>query len=311
MDGEAATLGDSANGFEQVFVAARARLHVDDYVRRNNLRDAFFHGVAGGVGLLQAGGARDADGDVHEIALAGAADPHTFADCKTPSVSSTAEVMCSRRPLRRDIEQRVHRAFAEPRADPDDHASDGQGRDGVQHAQPRDPELMPIHAPVMPRITTNVLQTSVEKCSASASSASLGYFCATRFRAARADKINSHADGENEDRLEARADVHRVEQQPLKGFPDDVQGGEKQQAGLDECGETFHFAVAIEMFGIGGLIRDAHGKIGDDGRDEIQDRMQRFGKNAQAAGDAPRGRPSGETSRTAEPTEASAARRFS
>ena len=45
------------------------------------------------------------------------------------------------------------------------------------------PSLLPSHAALMPMITTNVLHTSVEKCSASASSASLGYFLAMRLNA--------------------------------------------------------------------------------------------------------------------------------
>ena len=146
------------------------------------------------------------------------------------------------------------------------------------------PKRAPSHAPVMPRMTTNVLHTSVEKCSASASRASLGYFCGHAIQSARADEINSHAQRENQDRQQAGANVHGVEEQPLKRFPDDVHGGEQQQAGFDERGKTFHFPVAVEMIRVGGFVRNAHRKIGDDRGHQIQDGMQRFGQNAQAAG---------------------------
>src|SRR5271163_124674 len=39
------------------------------------------------------------------------------------------------------------------------------------------------------------------------------------------------------------------------------------------------------MLRVSGLIRNDHGEIGDDGGDEIENRMQRFGQNSQAAGD--------------------------
>src|SRR3984957_8989876 len=73
VDSEAAALRDGANSFKGMLILPGARLHVDQYVRRNNLADTFFHPFAGGVGLLQTGGARNAYGGIHEIALAGAA----------------------------------------------------------------------------------------------------------------------------------------------------------------------------------------------------------------------------------------------
>jgi hypothetical protein len=69
-----------------------------------------------------------------------------------------------------------------------------------------------------------------------------------------------------------------------KGFPDDVERGEKQQAGLDKCRKILDFAVAIEVIRICRLVSHPHGKIGDDGGDKIEYRMQRFGENSQAPG---------------------------
>lgn len=73
MNGESAALRDSANRIEKIFAGTRARFHVDNHIGRNNFRNAAFDAVAGGVGLFEAGSARDADGDVNEVALAGAA----------------------------------------------------------------------------------------------------------------------------------------------------------------------------------------------------------------------------------------------
>ena len=111
-----------------------------------------------------------------------------------------------------------------------------------------------------------------------------GIFLRHTIQTARTDEINAHAQPENQDRLQAGTYMRAVEEQPLERFPDNVHGGEQQQRGLDECGETFHFSVAVKMIRIGGLVCDAHRKISDDRGYKIQDGMQRFGQHAQAAG---------------------------
>ncbi len=42
-----------------------------------------------------------------------------------------------------------------------------------------------------------------------------------------------------------------VEEQALDCFPNDVDGGEKQQGGFDEGRETFDLAVAVKMVRVG------------------------------------------------------------
>ena len=135
----------------------------------------------------------------------------------------------------------------------------------------------------MPRITTNVLHTSVEKCSASASSASLGYFFATRLRERARTKSTPMHRARISNRREAWANLHAVEEQALKRFPDDVERGEEQQTGLDKRGKAFHLVVAVRVLCVGGLFRDANRKVRDDRGDQVQNRVQRFGENAQAA----------------------------
>ena len=112
-----------------------------------------------------------------------------------------------------------------------------------------------------------------------------GIFFGDAAESARADEIDRHRQQQNQDRGEAGMNLRGAEEQPLKRFPDDVERGEKQQSRFDERGKALDFSVAVEMLRVGGLIRHAHGKIGDDRRDEIEDGMQRFGKNSQAARD--------------------------
>jgi hypothetical protein len=73
VDGKAEAEGDSAYGFEEMLVARGAGFRVDEHVGGNNLRDALFDAVGEFVNLLEIGGAGDADGGIHEIAIAGAA----------------------------------------------------------------------------------------------------------------------------------------------------------------------------------------------------------------------------------------------
>src|SRR5277367_503580 len=79
VNGEATALGHGANRFEQVFVGFGARLDVDHDVGGNHPLDGVLDGLAGGMGLFQAGGARDAHGDVDKITLAGFAHADPFA----------------------------------------------------------------------------------------------------------------------------------------------------------------------------------------------------------------------------------------
>ena len=68
-----------------------------------------------------------------------------------------------------------------------------------------------------------------------------------------------HAEREEQDACKLGRMCAVVEKQPLERFPDDVHGGEQEQRGFNECGETFHFSMAVEMIRVGGLICHAHG----------------------------------------------------
>ena len=78
MNGQAATLSDRANGFKGMLVLPGARFDVHHHVGGDNLADALFYRFAGGVGLLEACSARNADGCIHKIALACPAHANAF-----------------------------------------------------------------------------------------------------------------------------------------------------------------------------------------------------------------------------------------
>ena len=46
------------------------------------------------------------------------------------------------------------------------------------------------------------------------------------------------------------------EKQPLHGFVNDPDAGQKQESGFDESGEVLHFTVAVLVIGVGRFIRE-------------------------------------------------------
>src|SRR5580700_7983160 len=93
----------------------------------------------------------------------------------------------------------------------------------------------------------------------------------------RSCQIDSQRHKQHQDCGDARLNVYVVEEQPVKRFVNDVERGKEQERGLNECGEIFKLAVAVGMPFIRWLIRDAHGKKGDDSREQVQAGVQGLG----------------------------------
>ncbi len=98
----------------------------------------------------------------------------------------------------------------------------------------------------------------------------------------RAKQIHQHGDGESADGEPARLDLHGVKEEPLDRLPDDVEGGDHQQARFDKRRKTFDFAVAVRVAGVGREIGDANGQIGENRSDEVEAGMHRLGEHAEA-----------------------------
>ncbi len=106
-------------------------------------------------------------------------------------------------------------------------------------------------------MTTIVLQTSVEKCSASASSASLGNFFTTFERARARRHVDHQGERQHDHSGDAGLDMHGAEEKPLKRFENNVESGDQEKRGLDERREIFEFAVTVGMALVGRLIGNA------------------------------------------------------
>src|ERR1700735_2621767 len=198
---------------------------MDDHVRRDNLLDGIFDSFAGGVGLFKAGGSWDADGDIHEIALAGFSDADAFA-----LQDAFGFVHCGFEAFakagRGHIEQRVRSAFTQARTDPDNHSRYGESRNsvelakqryGVTYAEPSAGNSQNYNERA-PNIGGEMERIGFESLA--------GIFESDAIQPARAKEINSHAAQQDNDSGEPRANAFGVKEETLKGFPDDVNRGE-------------------------------------------------------------------------------------
>ena len=86
----------------------------------------------------------------------------------------------------------------------------------------------------------------------------------------RADQVNAHRQAQNQHGQRARLQVHLLEQEAHERLEDDVHRSREKQPRFDEGGEIFKFSVAVGVPGIRGLVRHAHGKPRQDGRDQVQ-----------------------------------------
>ena len=86
----------------------------------------------------------------------------------------------------------------------------------------------------------------------------------------RPQQINSQRDAQNADRQQAGPNCDLAKEQPLHSFPDDVRGGENEQARFEKRREILDLAVTVSMVGIGRAVGNSNGEIRNDRRDQIQ-----------------------------------------
>ena len=285
-------LGDGANGFEEVFVVGGARFGVYDDISGNDLADALLDGVGERVDTLEIGGARDGDGGVHKVAIAGAPDAHALhAKHAVHPADGIGDFVLQA--FGSGVEKSVERAAAELRAEPENHARDRERGEGVRVRQPG--KIPGIARPNKrhakndddraPDIGGEMESVGFQRFA----DVLLRYFV----EGTGAREVNGQGGAENQDGGETGLNVDGMKEQAIERFVDDVKGGDDEQAGFQEGGEVFKFAVTVRMARVGRLVGDTDGKKGNDGGDEVQTGMEGFGENAKAARCATRGRSSG------------------
>jgi len=284
VDAQTAALGESADGLEDVLAERSARLDVDDDVGGNDFADAPLDLFAGGVGLLEAGAARDGDGDIDKIALAGAAGANALGFENAGSLAdrlgnAVAEAAGG------GVQKSVEGAPAEAGAEPKNDAGDDESGERVERAEPGNAETHAEPSAGDAEDDDKGAPNVGGKMEGVGFEGVAGIFGGDAAEGTGAKEINAHGEAEDEDGRQTGTDMNGVEEEALEGFPNDVESGDEEETGLNKGGEIFDLAVAIKMLGIGGLIGNANGKIGDDGGDAIEDGMQGFGEDTQAAGD--------------------------
>lgn len=100
---------------------------------------------------------------------------------------------------------------------------------------------------------------------------------------ARAAVVENDRHGHHEHGPYVRLNLHGMEEEALDRLIDDPYAGGKEQAGFDEGGDVLDLAVAVLVLRVGGQVTDAHREEGDDRGHQIERRVQRLGKDAEAA----------------------------
>ena len=97
---------------------------------------------------------------------------------------------------------------------------------------------------------------------------------------AGAPPVDGHRDQHHGESPDRRLDFNVAEEQAHDRFVDHPDAGQQKQAGFDEGGEVLDLAVAILVVGVGGLVGDSHGEIGEQGRDQIERGVCGFGEDS-------------------------------
>ncbi len=72
--------------------------------------------------------------------------------------------------------------------------------------------------------------------------------------------------------------------EPAHRFIGDARGQNEQQGGFGERGHALDLAVTVLMLGIGRLAGDTHGRIGEHGRSEVEERVAGLRQDRERAG---------------------------
>jgi hypothetical protein len=283
VNSQAKTQRDGADGFEQVLIARGARFGVDDNVRGNNLRDALFDFVGEGVDLLEIGGAGDADGGIDKIAVAGAAQAHTFNAENAVNISDLRNELFLQ-PRGGGVEKGIQRSAAELRTDPEDHTGDSKARERVGVSQLGNvPDVACPDQPDAEDDDNRAPYISREmQCVGFEGFARVAL--GDDIERAGPGHINREGHEQDQDGSDARLNMDGMEKKAMEGFVDDVNRREDEQAGFDKCGEILKLAVAVGVALVSRPVGDADREKRDDGGDQVEARVQRLRKDTEAVG---------------------------
>lgn len=281
VDEQVLALGDGADFVEQGFGGMGARLHVDDHVGVGEcFLDRGFDLVGDLVDALKGGGAGDGNGDVDEGAVAGAAGADAV-DAEHAVDAGGGGFYLGADAGGRSVGEDVHAALGEAKTDVEHGCGHDQRRHRVGVAQPGDAEALAgpdggeaeEHHQRGPQVGGEVEGVGFE---------GLGVVLAGHaHQGAGAEPVDAEREEKDQEGEEGGLDLDPVDE-AMDGFPDDPGAGDEEQRGLEDGAEVFELGVAVGVVGVGGLVGDADGEVGDDGGDEVEAGVGRLGEHAQA-----------------------------
>ncbi len=104
------------------------------------------------------------------------------------------------------------------------------------------------------------------------------------FQVAGAEEVDRDRDDHDQDRGRMRVDIVLARHEPQHRLIDDPDAGGEEEHRLGQRRDTLVFRVAVVMFGVGRLVRQAHSDERDDGRGEIEQAVNGLRQNAERTG---------------------------
>ena len=289
VDGEVGAGGDGADAVVDALGERGGGDGVDDDVGSGEMA---LHGSSGGdgdlFGALEGEVAGHAEGDVGEVAWAGAAGADAFdgEDAIDGGEFAHELAVLSAGLGWSGVGESVDGAAGELPGDVEDDEGDDDGGDGVGEFQLRD---LPVFAGVGcceaeedgeggPDVGAEVDGVGFEGFAAR-----VGRDAAELARAGEVDgdgqnKRDEGPDGEFEGEVLAEDDAP-------DGFGENPDAGGEHEDGFDAGGEAFDLAMAVGVAGVGGTVGDLDGEEGDAGGDEIDAGVCGLGEHAERAGE--------------------------
>ena len=228
------------------------------------------------LGALEGEVARQSEGEIGEVAGAGAPGAQAFDRQDAGDVAKIVDELaagggCGLTVLGGGgVEEGVEGAAGERPADAQDDGGDNEGRDGVGDLECGDVEAFAHggggEAEQDGERGVDV-GGEVDGVGGEGFGMNLGGDAAQGTRAGVIDENGEDEDGEGP-RGDAEVEL-AAEEEAVDGFVDDPDRGGKHESGFHEGGKRFDLAVAVVVVVIRGTVGGAHAKEGDRGSDEI------------------------------------------
>jgi hypothetical protein len=288
VDGEVGASGDSADAVVHAFGARGDGDGVDDDVGSGEVAlDGGGSGHGDLLGALEGEVARHAEGDVGEVAGAGAAGANAVDGENAVDGGEFAnEVAGLRAGLHGGrVGEGVDGSTSEVPGDIEDDAGDEDGGDGVGQLECWD-------VPVLTGVGRGEAKEDRDGGpNVSAEVDGIGFegfasgFGGDAVELAGAGEVDCDGEEKDDEGPDGKVEGEVLaEEDAADGFGEDPDAGGEHEDGFDGGGETFDLAVAVGVVGVGGTVGDLDGEESDAGGDEVDAGVGGLGEHAEGSG---------------------------